>query len=208
MTEDVKSDEAPGAAATVTLGSRFREALVYAAFLHEAQVRKAAGTPYVAHLMAVSGLALEHGASEDVAIAALLHDAVEDQGGQETAEVIRARFGDAVCAIVLGCSDTDVVPKPPWRERKERYLAHVTTAPVDVRLVSLSDKVHNARSILADLRVEGDAVWARFRGGKDGTLWYYRSLVAAFQGGAHTVGTRRLAEELTRVVREIEILAA
>ncbi len=193
--------------ATVLLGPRFREALVYAATLHTAQTRKATATPYIAHLMAVAGLALEHGASEDVAIAALLHDAVEDQGGQKTAEAIRARFGDAVHDIVLACSDTDVTPKPPWRDRKERYLAHVRSAPVEVRLVSVSDKVHNARSILADLRLEGDAVWARFHGGKEGTLWYYRSLVEAFREGAHTNGTKQLAAELTRVVGEIDKLA-
>lgn len=193
---------------TPLLGPRFQEALVYAATLHATQTRKATGIPYVAHLMAVASLALEHGATEDVAIAALLHDAVEDQGGQETADGIRARFGEAVCAIVLGCSDTDVVPKPPWRERKERYIAHVRGAPVEVRLVSLSDKVHNARSILADLRSVGDALWGRFRGGKDGTLWYYRSLVVAFTEGAHTDGTRRLAAELARVVSELEQLSA
>src|SRR3954470_1989487 len=115
---------------------RFRDALVYAAELHVDQVRKGSDTPYVAHLLAVTSLVLEHGASEDEAIAALLHDAIEDQGGAATREEIRRRFGDAVTAIVDGCTDADVIPKPPWRARKEAYVAHVRTAPPSVRLVS------------------------------------------------------------------------
>src|SRR5688572_28956686 len=124
------------------LTARFREALVYACELHADQKRKGSDTPYVAHLLAVASLALEHGASEDVAIAALLHDAVEDQGGRPTAEEIGRRFGDAVKAIVDACSDTDVQPKPPWRARKERYIAHVEHAPRSVLLVSACDKLH------------------------------------------------------------------
>ena len=186
------------------LSERFTAALVLACELHRAQARKATQIPYVAHLLAVAAIALEHGATEDEAIAALLHDAVEDQGGAQTASRIRERFGEAVTAIVVGCTDTDVVPKPPWRARKERYIAHVKTATASVRLVSASDKLHNARSIVADYRELGDALWGRFNGGKEGTLWYYRSLVDAF--ASH--GSSRLVSELERVVGDLERLAA
>src|SRR4051794_14565870 len=133
--------------------SRFEDALVYATRLHAQQVRKGSGVPYIAHLLAVTAIAMEYGADEDTAIAALLHDAVEDQGGAATREAIRRRFGERVVAIVDGCTDTEVTPKPPWRARKDAYVAHVLVAPPDVRLVSAADKLHNARSILADYRL-------------------------------------------------------
>jgi GTP pyrophosphokinase len=182
------------------LTARFRDALVYAAELHADQKRKASGVPYVAHLLGVASIALEHGADEDEAIAALLHDAVEDQGGQRTAEEIRRRFGDRVIDIVLGCTDADTIPKPPWRERKEKYIAHIEHASPSVWLVSASDKLYNARSILADYRHLGDEVWSRFNGGKEGTLWYYRSLVESLRDKA----PQALAQELERVVSELE----
>jgi GTP pyrophosphokinase len=188
----------------VALSKRFDEALIYAADLHREQKRKATEVPYVAHLLAVASLALEHGASEDEAIAALLHDAIEDQGGAATREEIRRRFGDAVTAIVDGCTDAEVVPKPPWRARKEAYVAHVRSAPPSVRLVSSADKLHNARSILADYRLLGDDVWKRFAGGRDGTLWYYRALVDAYRAGGGTP----ILDELERVVGELEKLAS
>ena len=183
------------------LTSRFTDALTLACTLHRAQARKGSQVPYVAHLLAVASIALEHGADEDEAIAAVLHDAVEDQGGAPTAALIRERFGAGVADIVVGCSDTDVVPKPPWRERKERYIAHVETASPSVRLVSASDKLHNARSLLADYRTLGEALWDRFTGGREGTLWYYRSLVTVFLKHGRT----HLVEELDRVVSELEI---
>jgi GTP pyrophosphokinase len=188
----------------VTLSPRFEEALAFAAELHRQQVRKGTGVPYLAHLMAVARLALEYGATEDEAIAAVLHDAVEDQGGAATRDAIRQRFGPAVAEIVAGCTDTDQTPKPPWRARKEAYLAHLASASASVRLVSLCDKVHNARSILADYRAVGEALWPRFSGGKKGTLWYYRALVEAFRAHGHTP----LLAELERVVGEVERLAA
>jgi (p)ppGpp synthase/HD superfamily hydrolase len=187
----------------VALGPRFEQALPYAAQLHRDQVRKGTGIPYVSHLLAVAGIVLEHGGNEDEAIAALFHDAVEDQGGAPTLQAIRLRFGDTVAAIVEGCTDTDEMPKPPWRPRKEAYIADVATASASVRLVSAADKLHNARTILADYRRYGDAVWDRFSGGKDGTLWYYRTLVEAFR--RH--GVTPLVEELERVVGELEQLA-
>ena len=186
----------------MALGPRFEQALVLAARLHREQKRKQTAIPYVSHLLAVAGLALEHGATEDEAIAALLHDAVEDQGGAATRELIRNRFGDAVADIVSGCSDAEGPPKPPWRARKEAYLAHLAEASPSVRLVSLADKLHNARCILADYRVCGEAVWQRFSGGREGTLWYYRALVEAF--AAH--GRTRLLDELQRVLAELDEL--
>lgn len=185
------------------LSPRFEDALVYAARLHSRQRRKGTGIPYVSHLLGVASLVLENGGDEDGAIAALLHDAVEDQGGRPTLEEIRRRFGHRVASIVEGCTDTDVVPKPPWRQRKEAYIAHVRQASAEVRRVSAADKVHNARTILADLRRSGSAVWTRFTADREGVLWYYRSLTKAFL--ETNVGF--LAEELDRVVREIERLS-
>jgi len=188
----------------VALGPRFEEALTYAARLHREQVRKGSGVPYLSHLLGVAGIALEHGASEDEAIAALLHDAVEDQGGAPTLAEIRGRFGDTVADIVAGCSDTDVVPKPPWRPRKEAYVAHLASASPSARLVSAADKLHNARSILTDYRRLGEAVWSRFAGGKEGTLWYYRAVVQAFRAYEPTP----LVDELERAVEEMERLGS
>jgi (p)ppGpp synthase/HD superfamily hydrolase len=185
------------------LTSRFAEAFAYAASLHARQVRKGTNVPYLSHLMSVAALVLEDGGDEDEAIAGLLHDAVEDQGGQPTLDEIRRRFGAKVARIVLGCTDSDTVPKPPWRERKEGYIAHIRHAEADVRRVSSADKLHNARSILTDYRVMGDALFARFTASKEETLWYYRSLIEAFRAA----GSGRMVEELDLVVREIERLS-
>ncbi|MDZ8051384.1 MAG: HD domain-containing protein [Aulosira sp. ZfuVER01] len=185
------------------LSERFTAALTYATELHAKQVRKGSGVPYIAHLLGVASIALEYGASEDEAIAALLHDAVEDQGGAATREEIRRRFGDNVTAIVDGCTDADTLPKPPWRQRKAAYIAHLPTASSSVLLVSAADKLYNARSILKDYRVLGESLWERFQGGKDGTLWYYRTLVDTFKN----IDSTAIAEELERVVLEVEALA-
>ena len=184
----------------MTLSSRFQDALLLAAQLHADQMRKGTKIPYVAHLLIVAGSVLEHGGSEDEAIAALLHDAVEDQGGPPTYERIKAQFGQRVADIVQGCSDTDETPKPPWKERKVHYLEHLRSAPPSVRLVSAADKLHNARAILADYRDIGEEIWKRFNGGKEGTLWSYRALSDLF----NSVGPARLAQELDRVVSELE----
>ena len=190
------------------MSPRFREALTYAAELHAKQFRKASNVPYVAHLLGVTAIALEHGADDDEAIAALLHDAVEDQGGQTTAAEIRRRFGDRVIEIVLGCSDADTIPKPPWRERKESYIAHLDNASASVLLVSAADKLHNAASIVADYRRFGEKVWDRFNGGRDGTLWYYRTLADKFNQFANEQRVSKdLALMLERAVRELETLA-
>ncbi|MFP4122954.1 HD domain-containing protein [Coleofasciculus sp.] len=185
------------------LSQRFTDALTFATELHANQTRKGNGVPYIAHLLAVSSIALEYGANEDEAIAALLHDAIEDQGGAATREEIRRRFGDTITDIVDGCTDADTTPKPPWRQRKAAYIAHIPTASASVRLVSAADKLHNAWSILKDYRILGDNLWQRFHGGKEGTLWYYRSLIEAFR----TKGSMPIIDELDRVVSELELLA-
>jgi (p)ppGpp synthase/HD superfamily hydrolase len=187
----------------VPYGEKLEEALGYAARVHRDQVRKGSSVPYVTHLLAVAAIVGENGGTEEEVIAALLHDAPEDQGGEARLAEIRERFGDEVADIVAGNTDTFEIPKPPWRERKEAYVAHVARAPRSVRLVSGADKLHNARSVLADLRSLGEDLWPRFNGGKEGTLWYYRALVEAFE----TAGPDPLVEELDRVVGELERLA-
>ena len=153
--------------------------------------------------MAVAALVGENGGTEDEVVAALLHDAPEDQGGEERLADIRGRFGDEVAGIVAGCTDTYEDPKPPWRGRKEQYIEHLRHAPSSVRLVSAADKLHNARTILADLRAMGDGLWDRFTGGKEGTLWYYRAVTGALE----EAGTNPMVEELRRVVDVVENLA-
>jgi len=185
------------------LSERFSEAMVYAARLHRAQQRKVSGTPYVGHLLRVAGIALEHGADEDEAIAALLHDAIEDQGGAAAREAIHRQFGPRVAEIVEGCSDTDQTPKPPWRERKEAYLARLTHASASVRLVAAADKLDNVRSLLEGYRLKGEALWESFRGGRDGVLLYFRTVVESFRraGGSPLVDQLALAvAELTQTV--------
>ncbi len=179
------------------LTERYAEALVFAFELHKTQFRKGSQVPYVAHLLGVSSLVLENGGDECEAIAGLLHDAAEDQGGVPVLAEIEKRFGHSVSEIVLGCTDSLEEPKPPWKERKERYLQHVSTASRSVQLVSSCDKLYNARSILTDYRSLGEALWGRFRGGRDGTLWYYRALADAFSIQNAAV------EELRRVVVEL-----
>ncbi len=183
---------------------RFAEALSFAARLHQGQVRKGSGVPYVSHLLAVTALVIEAGGDEDEAIGAMLHDAVEDQGGAETREKIRARFGDRVTAIVDGCSDTDVTPKPPWKDRKLAYIAHIATADNSVLLVSSADKLHNARSIIAEHRKVGESIWDRFHGRRDGTLWYYRAVTDAIRDAGGTP----LSGVLEQTVAELERVTA
>lgn len=186
------------------LTTRFEEAFSFARRLHATQKRKGTEIPYIAHLLSVAAIVIEDGGDEDQAIAGLLHDAVEDQGGRKTLEEIQRRFGERVAGIVDGCSDAETLPKPPWLARKRRYVEHIRTAPPEIRRVSSADKLHNARAILADYRHEGERLWERFKGGRNGTLWYYRALVQAFQAA----GSSRIVEELDRVVTELEQLAS
>lgn len=185
------------------LTDRFDDALGYASRIHREQLRKGANTPYVAHLLAVAAIALENGADEDQAIAALLHDAVEDQGGLRQLAEIRARYREGVAKIVADCTDADVVPKPAWRPRKEAYISSLAHKPARSLAVSLADKTHNATAINADLRQHGNDVWARFTGRRDGTLWYYRALADAFD--CHAPGPA--ADRFIREVAEMEELA-
>jgi|HubBroStandDraft_6_1064221.scaffolds.fasta_scaffold20972_4 (p)ppGpp synthase/HD superfamily hydrolase len=163
------------------LTSRFSQALVYAADAHKDQARKGTEVPYIAHVLAVAALALENSANEDEAIAALLHDTVEDCGGLPRLADVRERFGPAVADIVMGCSDSTETPKPPWKERKQSYLHELDAASPSVLLVSACDKLHNVRSLLVSVRNDGEAAWARFKGGKEGTLWYYRAALATLK---------------------------
>ena len=185
------------------LSEKFEEALIYATRVHGGQLRKKTQIPYIGHLLGVTAIAMEYGANETEAIAALLHDAVEDGGGPERQREINKRFGKKVGEIVAGCTDSDQTPKPPWRKRKEDYIVHLRTASASTRLVSASDKLHNARAIVHNLREEGAEVWSRFKAGKKGSLWYYRELVTAFR--AH--GANPLIEELDRNVVMMEKLA-
>ena len=180
------------------LTQRFDRALAFAADLHRAQQRKGTTIPYVSHLLAVASLVLEHGGSETEAIAALLHDAVEDQGGLPTLSRIADEFGEEVAAIVAGCTDADVVPKPPWRARKEVYIAHLAHASESICLVSAADKLHNLRSIVSDYQMLGEELWGRFNGKREGTLWYYQQLVDAFRSSA--LAKPRILQELEAVL--------
>lgn len=178
---------------------RVEDALAYMFRLHNAQQRKGSGVPYITHLLAVAALVGENGGNEDQFITALLHDAVEDQGGLETLDEIRRRYGDHVAELVYACSDSETQPKPPWRARKEAYLADIPKKSLEARLVCAADKLHNARSITRDLRFGGAKVWERFTGGREGTLWYYREIVCAFRLG----WTHPILDELEHAVAEM-----
>lgn len=189
------------------LGARFADALAYTHALHRHQIRKGSDTPYISHLLAVAGLSLEHGGDEDIAIAALLHDAVEDQGGLPVLAEIRERFGDRVGHIVLGCSDSTAdkgTMKPPWRLRKQRYLKHFEhDSDPDVRLVSMCDKLHNCRTTVSDLHEHGPSTFDKFNASRADIVWFYR----AFADLCQKVHPGPLANELGRVVSELERLA-
>ena len=165
----------------VHLTKRFDEAVAYATVVHAGQTRKSTGIPYLAHLFGVTALVLENGGDEDQAIGALLHDAAEDSGGTDRLDDIRARFGDRVAEIVDACSDTLETTKPPWPERKERFIARLPEAPGDALPVIAADKLHNARAILRDYLFLGEALWDRFNAGREGQFWYFGSLLPILQ---------------------------
>ena len=189
------------------LTDRFTLALTTAADLHTGQTRKGTAIPYIAHLLGVTSIALTHGADEDEAIAALLHDAIEDApprlGAAGVRRQLHEQFGPRVVEIVEGCTDTDVTPKPAWLTRKQAYVAHVAGLPPSVVLVSAADKLHNAGAILADFRAIGHDVWRRFNrdAGMPGVLGYYRGLVSAYAATGHHP---RLVAELDGVVTTLE----
>ena len=187
--------------ASPRLGRKFQEALAYAADLHNTQTRKASEVPYIGHLLSVAGLVIEADGTETEAIAALLHDAAEDQGGEATLAEIEQRFGKTVASIVEECSDTVVTPKPPWRERKERYIEDLNTVSDSTIRVSLADKLDNARAVLRDFRRHGSTLWQRFNTDDPHEhLWYYRSLLKVYRRRSDSW----LVDELERVIRTLE----
>jgi (p)ppGpp synthase/HD superfamily hydrolase len=189
---------------TPKLTGQFSKALVYAELKHHNQVRKGGDIPYVGHLLTVAGLVINDGGSEAQAIAALLHDTVEDAGGPATLKEIRANFGDDVARIVEECSDTDEEPKPPWRERKQNYINHLADVGDDTILVSVADKIDNARSMLRDYHTHGPSMWERFtvKNPRD-HLWYYSELLKAYRSRGCTSW---MVIELVRVVDELKRL--
>jgi GTP pyrophosphokinase len=181
------------------------DALQTAARLHAYQTRKGTTIPYLSHLLGTCAIAMEFGADEDQSIAALLHDVIEDVEPVEMARASVARFGPEVLRIVEACTDSDSHPKPPWHDRKEAYLAHIHEADAPILLVSASDKLYNARSIVIDLHRHGSDVWERFRASREDSLWYYRELVGAFR--ANPAQPTALVDALDRAVTEMERLA-
>jgi (p)ppGpp synthase/HD superfamily hydrolase len=186
------------------MGPRFLRAFLFASEKHKKQTRKASSIPYLTHLMGVASLVLEAGGDEDLAIAALLHDVVEDCGGAPMLKQVHRRFGSRVAKVVDGCTDADTFPKPPWRERKEKYIARLEREDAGTRLVSAADKLNNVRSILSDYREIGESIWSRFNGGRDGTLWYYRTLRDEFLRDK----PNRITRDLELAVNELERLTA
>jgi (p)ppGpp synthase/HD superfamily hydrolase len=185
------------------LTSNFARALTYAFRLHGGKLRKKTKIPDIGHILGVTAIALEYGANETEAIAALLHDAVEDAGGRKRLSDIEREFGSAVAKIVDGCTDSYAEPKPPWLERKKAYVAHVRSTSSSTKLVSAADKLQNVRSLLRCYREESDRLWQRYDCGKEGALWYYRALVKAFTGKR----IQPLVWELDRALSELESLA-
>ena len=182
------------------LTEKFEQALIYATRLHAKQRRKTSGIPYISHLLSVAALVLEDGGSEAEAIAALLHDAVEDQGGAATRQDILHRFGEQVVAIVDGCTESDTDIKPPWRERKQGYLEQLRQGSDAVRRVALADKLHNARSLAMETRCQGEKIWSVFSAGKQGTLWFYHAFLDLYR----TTNPSPMVEELAQVVSTLE----
>jgi hypothetical protein len=199
---DDRDDPPPGGEPSALLGPRFEEALLYATRTHALQRRKGSAIPYVSHLLAVCALVLEDGGDESEAIAALLHDAAEDQGGEARLDDIRLRFGDDVAGLVEECSDTLVYPKPPWPSRKEHFVQSLAFASPAVARISLADKLHNAGKLLSDYRAVGEDLWQRFDPLAD-ELWYFASLVNVFR----EVAPGPLASQFERTVSELDEVA-
>jgi (p)ppGpp synthase/HD superfamily hydrolase len=181
------------------LSERFSDAFQCACRWHADQRRKVSGAPYVAHLLGVAGIVLDSGGSEDEAVAALLHDAVEDQGGAEARRKIERLFGAAVAQVVDECTDTDETPKPPWRERKEAFVARVPVMSASARLVTAADKLDNVRGLIQGYYEQGETLWTRFRGGRAGALWYHRAVADAICRAESTPLAQRLNREVTRL---------
>ncbi len=192
---------------TVQLTDRLIAAFGEAVRLHADQCRRGSGAPYVSHPFRVAGMVLDYGADETTAIAALLHDTVEDQGGLELAGKLRTIFGDAVVALILECSDSTGpkgTPKAPWKERKERYLAGLPDRSPQARLIIACDKLDNLRGLLRDLHRFGPVFWENFHGGRDGTMWFYREVVRLLGASGDCPLTGELTAELQRLAASVE----
>lgn len=188
----------------MVLSERFSQAFEFAHQLHQAQTRKRAQVPYISHLMGVSALVLRYGGSEDEAIAALLHDAAEDQGGDIVLEYIRNKFGDTVAHIVKGCSDTTQIPKPPWKERKVKYVEHLRSTDAETLIVAASDKLYNALDCVRTHAVIGEQLWDLFRASREETKWYYRSIAEVLADRKHEFP--RLVPLFNETIRVISVL--
>jgi (p)ppGpp synthase/HD superfamily hydrolase len=194
------------------LSARFTQAVDYVRHLH-IETRKGSKIPAMAHLLGVASLVIGEAGhapvevTEDMAIAALLHDAVEDHGGEPRLRDIEHSFGAEVARMVEGMSDTlveDAGDKEPWEERKARYVKRLETEPLDVQLISAADKLYNVRTIVADYREAGEKIWERFKRGREQQMWYYRELLRVFR----TRPTNRIVDEFERAVGELERLIA
>ena len=181
------------------LTKRFDQATAFAIDKHRPQERKGSGAPYVTHLFAVAGLVGEYGGDEEQMIAGLLHDVMEDQG--VTSEELSALFGERVARIVVACTDATVIPKPPWRPRKEEHVKKLRSQPADVKLVATADKLHNAASIVRDLANPhvGMTVWTRFSAPRVDSLWYYRAVADALRSEWDHPILRELDDTIARL---------
>jgi len=186
--------------------SRLTDAFSFAFDAHREQTKKGSAVPYISHLLEVSGLVLTYGGNEDEAIAALLHDTVEDHPDLVSFQSIGKRFGSKVAQIVESCSDSTTIPKPPWKPRKERYIEHLRGANESVLMVAAADKLSNVRAVIKDYRQIGDGVWKRFNAGKSDQLWYYRTVTEALTEAAGTGRAHVLVQDLKRAVTELEEL--
>jgi (p)ppGpp synthase/HD superfamily hydrolase len=188
------------------VSSRFKDALTFAFDVHREQNKKGGSIPYISHLLEVAALVLSYGGSEDEAIGALLHDAVEDHPDVASFKLIGERYGERVGEIVQSCSDASSIPKPPWTERKEKYIAHIAHADESALMVAAADKLANARAVIKDHHLVGESVWKRFNAPKPEQLWYYRTVTEALGERAKEGRVRELVEELKRAVAVLETL--
>ena len=194
----------------IPLSTRFDHALLFASQIHREQDRKKSGIPYISHLLGVTSIVLDYGGDEEMGIAALLHDAVEDHGGRPMLKVIEQLFGARVAKMVDGCTDSyaeDPKKKESWERRKFRYLRRIRHEDAETRFVSAADKLYNVRAVLRDLRYDGEIIFTRFSAPKVKTLWYYRSLVREYRAGGITHRLKPLIDDLDRVVTEVEHLS-
>ena len=182
--------------------SRIVAAFGFAYDLHRKQKRKGSEAPYITHLMGVAAIVGRHGGDETQFIAALLHDAVEDQGGKDTLDLIRERFGGKAARYVEACSDSDIVPKPPWLDRKERFIKKTASVSPEVKLIIAADKLDNCRTTISDLREKGNEVWTRFKADRNSVLWYYAEMVRALAVGWSHPALRELADAVDALHRE------